>query len=485
MKEMKLRFSAPIILFLSLLLSATSNANIDIKSSVVLIEVVMQKPDYNDPWKMKSEIYKYGSGCIIDGGRILTNAHIVADQKHIRVQKAGDIEKYTAEVEFVGHDCDLALLKVKNPEFFKGVFPIKLGGIPAEGDQVTAYGFPVGGNKISITQGVVSRIEMQRYGHSGYTYIAVQIDAALNHGNSGGPVLKGDRLSGIAFGVVPSSEKTGYIIPIPVIKRFLMDIRDGRYDGFPSVKCGFQSIENNAMNSILKLKDNKHGVCITSIEFGNTLWNVLQEGDILLSLDGVPIAKDGTIDFVNNDRIDFGHLMCRHQIGDKVELVFLRNGEMHKKRVRLQAEKRLVALPQYDLKPSYYIFSGLLFMPLTSDYIDTWGEEYPPVELLYHYVHGKLKDGQSQVVLLIKVMAHEVNQGYDSMSNLIIRSVNGKSIGRMADLPSAFSRPLGVFHVIEFENGYKIILDASEVEKAHTEILNKYNISRDRSEDMQ
>lgn len=484
MEYRKILISIFIVSGMVAIAKAASNKVVDVKSAVVRIEVVTQRPDYKDPWKMESESYGHGSGCVIDGERVLTNAHVVANHKHIRVQKAGHVEKYTAEVEFIAHDCDLALLKVKDSEFFKGVTSIKLGGIPIEGDRVTAYGFPVGGNKISITQGVVSRIEMHQYYHSGYTFIAVQIDAAINPGNSGGPVLKGDRLAGVAFEVLTNSEKTGYIIPVPVIERFFTDIHDGKYDGFPSVECGFQSIENQAMRSMLKLKDKRNGVYITSIEFGNTLWTILMEGDVLLSLDGVPIASDGTIEFVNNDRIDFRYLMSKYQVGDEVELVLLRGGEMLTRRARLQSEKRLAPFPQYDVKPSYFIFSGLLFVPLTCDYIYTWGEDDRPVDLFYNYVYGKLEEGRSQVVLISKVMAHEVNQGYHDISNSIIRRVNGKSIGSMADLSSAFAKPEGAFHIVEFEDGYKIFLVASAAEKAHGEILKKYNIPKDRSEDL-
>ena len=100
----------------------------DIRNAVVRIEVVSQSPNYSDPWKMNSTWNKSGSGCVISGNRILTSAHIVSNQMYIKVQKAGDVEKYTAEVEYVAHDCDLALLKVNDLKFFKGVIPVFLGG---------------------------------------------------------------------------------------------------------------------------------------------------------------------------------------------------------------------------------------------------------------------------------------------------------------------------------------------------------------------
>lgn len=469
---------------LAALLPAAAKNRADIKSVVVRVDVVSQRPNYNDPWKMNSDRAGSGSGCVVAGERILTNAHVVSDQKFIQVQKAGDVEKYAAEVEFVAHDCDLALLKVKDPEFFKGATPIQLGGIPAEGDRVTAYGFPAGGSKISITQGVVSRIELKNYSHSREMMLTVQIDAALNPGNSGGPVILDDRLAGVAFEVRSNSENTGYAIPVPVIERFFNDIRDGRYDGYPGLKGMFQSVENPAMRSSLRLKDRRHGVLITRIAYGSTLWNVIKEGDVLLSLDGVPIASDGTIEFVNNDRVDFNYLMCRHQVGDEVGLTFLRDGEELSRRVRLQVEKDLVAPPRYDVQPSYFIFAGLLFMPETWDYLQTWGKEGPPTDLSYYFYVNEIEKDRTQVVLLSRVLAHEVNQGYQEMADGIVARVNGRAIGSMADLPGAFAKAQGAFHVVELKSGGKIILDAAAVEKAHKEILANYNIPKDRSDDL-
>lgn len=61
-------------------------------------------------------------------------------------------------------------------------------------------GYPIGGESLSVTAGVVSRIELQEYAQGGETLLAIQIDAAINSGNSGGPVInEHDQLVGVAF----------------------------------------------------------------------------------------------------------------------------------------------------------------------------------------------------------------------------------------------------------------------------------------------
>ena len=122
-----------------------------------------------------------GSGFIISGSRIMTNAHVVSNAKFISIDKDGDPKKYPARVVHIAHDCDLALLTVDIPDFFSGTNELDFGGIPELHSTVTAYGYPIGGERMSVTEGVVSRIEFRTYTHSGLdSHLAAQIDAAIN-----------------------------------------------------------------------------------------------------------------------------------------------------------------------------------------------------------------------------------------------------------------------------------------------------------------
>ena len=234
----------------------------DVKQAVVKIYTVYDKYDYDEPWQMSGQKSVNGSGCIIKGKRILTNAHVVADQTFIQVKKAGDARKYTAEVEVVAHKCDLALLRVEDDSFFDGVDPIGIGNLPKVRDRVAVYGFPEGGDELSITEGVVSRIEHSKYSHSSAELLTCQIDAAINGGNSGGPVLRGDRLVGVAFQALSGRnvENIGYMVPSPVIKHYLADISDGRYDGIPGLGISTQRMENPDLRLRFGMRETQTGV---------------------------------------------------------------------------------------------------------------------------------------------------------------------------------------------------------------------------------
>jgi len=163
----------------------------DIRKSLVRITTTSQEPDYKVPWNSGSISGGVGAGFVVDGGRILTNAHVVSNARFIVVEKEDDPQRYPAIVQFVGHDCDLAVLHVLDKGFFQNTRPLGFGGIPAIESPVSVYGYPIGGERLSVTRGIISRIDFQTYTHSGIdSHLAVQLDAAINPGNSGGPVMQ-------------------------------------------------------------------------------------------------------------------------------------------------------------------------------------------------------------------------------------------------------------------------------------------------------
>ena len=102
--------------------SAASTPAIPVPSihrSLARITTTSQDPNYREPWASGQISEAVGTGLIIDGQRILTNAHVVSNARFLTVEKEDDPRKYTAKVQFIGHDCDLAVLKVNEPGFFK------------------------------------------------------------------------------------------------------------------------------------------------------------------------------------------------------------------------------------------------------------------------------------------------------------------------------------------------------------------------------
>ena len=171
-----------------------------IEHAVFRITNFQQRPDWQSPWKLKPTVRGQGSGFLIKNDFILTNAHVVSDSRMLLVNKISSSKPFLADVFAIAHDSDLALLKVRDPNFYLNLNPLKLGGIPKLRSRVRAYGYPMGGQELSRTEGVVSRIEFGTYVHSGIdSHLLVQTDSAINPGNSGGPITQSGKAIGVAF----------------------------------------------------------------------------------------------------------------------------------------------------------------------------------------------------------------------------------------------------------------------------------------------
>jgi S1-C subfamily serine protease len=455
-----------------------------VNQAVVKIFSVIRKPSYFQPWQFDSSVNISGSGVIITGNRILTNAHVVADSVFIEVKKAGDPRKYTAFVEAIGHQCDLAVLKLKDVRFFDDAAPLKLGGLPAPMDRITVHGYPEGGDDISVTQGVVSRIEQVRYAHSGFDLLGAQVDAAINPGNSGGPAVKGDKLIGIAMQTLSTAQNISYVIPTPIIEHFLEDVKDGAYDGFPEDGIITQAMENESLRKYYGLSGNQSGVLVIDVSYGGSAWGIVKPDDVITAIDGVPIGNDGAAPIAKGLRAQCDHLVQRRFLGDTLKYGVIRDKKPMTLSLRLKKPVQLVPFEQSGGPPSYYIYGGLVFMPLTVNYLMTWGDQWwkeAPVDLVHAQLKEHPSEKRSEMVILRKVLAHEVNVGYHEDQDRIIKKVNGATVSNMTDLVMKLRSHKGVFTIIELEDGGRIALDTTAVAKAKGDLLKLYGIQNEAS----
>ena len=457
----------------------------EIQHSVVKIITTSQQPDYYTPWRMKKISTQNGTGFIIDGERIMTNAHVVANAKYIIIQKNNDPKRYTAKIQHIGNDCDLAVLKVIDKDFFKNTTPLDFGGIPNINDTVLAYGYPVGGEKASVTKGIVSRIDYIRYSHSGIDYhLAIQVDAAINPGNSGGPITKDGKVVGVAFQSLMWAQNSSYMIPYPVIERFLRDISDEKYDGYIELGFYYQELENKALQEHYELPENKTGVVISSLFMDNAK-KILKPGDILLSIDGYKIANDASIT-IWNERLPLTEAAEIKLAGEKIAVTFVRDGKiLNNKIVLMRFVPKIELANKYNEEPEFIVFAGLVFMPLSREYIKTWGNKWydeANKKLLYYYfyyVPDEIYKDNPYPIVLCKRLPDPVNTYCEDYEDLIITSVNGKKMNSLREMRDLKNNIKEGFIVIEFENDVSpIVLKAENIHDADQRIMKRYNINK-------
>lgn len=451
-------------------------------ASVVRIYATTQSPDYENPWQTQAPQSGTGSGVVIDDRRILTGAHVVADATFIQVQKVSEPRKWVVEVEAINHDCDLALLRVDDPEFMEGLTPPELGPLPQLRDRVSVVGYPVGGEEISITEGVVSRIEVQSYSHSKRNLLAVTVDAAINEGNSGGPVYLDGRVSGIAFQSLKDAENIGEMVPAALIQRFLESVATGRPALVPGLGVSTQTLENPRLRQRVGLKEGQTGVLINTVEEGGSAAGVLEPGDALLAIDGHDIADNATIRYQGRFRTTFDAVLGDKFVGDELPVKVLRDGKTIDARLPLAPFVSLVPRPQYDTRPDYFVYGGLVFVPLTLDYLRTWREwwDKAPSEFVHAYYNGTRTRERQELVVLNTVLADEINVGYEARYNTTVHTVNGhvpRDIRHFVSLVEAQTDAVE----LRLSDHTLLVLDVESVRARGLVILERYRVPSDRS----
>ena len=302
---------------------AADQQNFD--KSVVLIRCVKQDFDYTTPWKQEAMSQGAGSGFIISGKRILTNAHNVSNWKYIELRKENIAKRYPARVAFIGHDCDLAVLAVDDQTFFDDTLPLELAGLPRGNSTVSTYGFPVGGNRISVTEGVVSRIETDTYVHSGAdSHLVIQTDAAINPGNSGGPVIQNGKVVGVAFQGLRMADNIGYMIPTTVVEHFLKDIEDGKYDGFGSLGVLlYPGLHSDSYKDYLKVPPDQDGIVVIATIMHSSVESMLEPNDVITQIDDYNVDNDAMVR-IHGLTLHLSEVIEAKQIGQTVDVTFYR-----------------------------------------------------------------------------------------------------------------------------------------------------------------
>jgi len=452
------------------------------KKNTAMVEVTSQVWDYRLPWNPGTVSSGRGAGFIVAGKKIITNAHVISGARNITVQREADPRRYAAQVKYVAHDCDLAMLEVEDPAFFKGTSHLDLGGIPELESVVSVYGFPIGGDRLSVTRGVVSRIDYNAYTHSGReSHLAIQIDAAINPGNSGGPVMQADKVVGVAFqgfrGDV--AQNVGYMIPTPVIRRFLKDVEDGRYDYYVDIAVRWMPLENPAMRKYLGRPNDGRGVVVTDVFSEGSSDGYLQKGDVLISIDGHPIESDGSVR-LDGKPVQLEEIVERKFAREEVRLEVWREGKTEMVNVPLKpADMFSMYEVLYEPPPRYVLYGGLVFQPLTANLMAVLaGSADLRLKQKYTmFATDQMYKETPEPVILSAVLPDPSNVYLRGLAGQIVREINGRTIRTLADVEPALAAN-GQRTVIRFEGDARpAVLKRDEVDRSAPRIMAQYGIT--------
>ncbi len=454
---------------------------------VVNIDVSVLFPDFREPWNAGQPSGGSGTGFLIGKNRFLTNAHVISNATKIVIRTSNDPRPHPARVVHVAHDCDLALIEAEDGTPFEGMKPLTFGGIPKLNTEVIAVGYPIGGERISVTRGVVSRIDFNTYSHSEVdSHLAIQVDAAINPGNSGGPVLQEGKVVGVAFQGYSGrvAQNVGYMIPVPVIQRFLKDVEDGKYDHYVDLAISDFPIENSAQKKALGIGEDGVGVMVAEVEPAGSAGGALQRGDVLLALDGNPVLNNGLLRF-DGELMDMSEVVERKFAGDKLKVSFLREGRKMEKEIELTRFVPYVKLgSQYNQRPRYIVYAGLVFQPMDRNLVDAHQVRDSTANYLFdNYLTDKLYVDRPEPVMLTTVLSDEVNAYLAPYAQSVVDEINGVKIRSLQDVADALQKEdvKKDFVVIKLlEKGRPLVLKRDLAETAHPRIMKTYGIPEDK-----
>jgi S1-C subfamily serine protease len=463
----------------------------DAESAVVKVFATLRRPDLIKPWTKQSPVEVTGSGVVIEGRRILTNAHVVTYASQVEVQgnQAGD--KVFAKVVAIAPGIDLAVLQLDDKSFFDSRPPLPRASVlPQIKDPVLAYGFPTGGTSLSITKGIVSRIEFVPYNFP-VSGLRIQIDAAINPGNSGGPAVAGDKMIGLAFSTLNNAQNIGYIIPNEEIELFLKDIADGHYDGKPAMFDELQTLENPALRAFLQAGPAVQGMVVHRTFDANAVYP-LKEWDIITRIADASIDDEGMIKLGSNLRVDFRYLIQNVAGKGKVPLTVVRAGKPLQVQLPVSTTRPLLIPSLNGEYPPYFIYGPMVFSKATLQFNSFLGSA--GVSGL-GFIHSPLvtrigdppdPDREELAIVSSPLFPHKLSKGYSNPAGDVVYSVNGTRIRSLAHLVTVLRDLKDEFVTFEFDgqDGESIVLPHAEAVAATEEILTDNDIRAQGSPDV-
>lgn len=318
-----------------------SNTSIKVASDV-LPSIVGISVKYNvTSFFGTSEAEATGSGIIIsEDGYIVTNNHVIAAENSssyysileatgIVVKLYGDDKEYPATI--VGSDAytDLAVLKIET----NGLVPATLGDSDSiqVGEFAMAIGDPLG-MASSVTTGIVSALNREIQADDGTVYIAIQTDAAINSGNSGGALVNADgKVIGINTLKLGGNgvEGMGFAIPINSAKTVIDQLIE-----FQTVKRPALGISGTAITKDIAQRYNiPSGVYVESVdEDGAAAKAGIKVGDIITEINGTAVSNVMELNRAKNN----------YKIGDEVTLKIYENQSKDYKDVKVKLQEQVI-----------------------------------------------------------------------------------------------------------------------------------------------
>lgn len=449
------------------------------ENSLVYLEVTRKNFEVFQPWSPRARTVQK-NGLVIGAREILTTAEELSDRTLVRVQKGGKGKWWNAEVVWLDYHANLAVLTAKEDAFWPGLKPASFitGKLPKEGLQIVRWR---SGNletrKAEFNQFLVEDARLSFIQH-------LQLEASTEMQGVGWaePLVANGKVAGIATGQGGNNAR---FLPAVFIEPILAARKAGKYPGLGYFPFTWQPVENPSTFKFLKLPGDPRGALVIDVPAVPKVEPNLKPRDLILQVDGFNIDNQGYYKDPDYGQLIVENLGSRRKFaGDVVKMKIWRDGaqmNLDYRLPKLDYSVKLLAEQTFDQTPEYLIAGGLVLQPLNIPLLRGFGEDWKrraPFRLA-HYAGEPPSAERNGLVVLTSVLPDPYVVGYQDARFLVVDTVNGQKISRLADVQAALQKPQDGFHTVEFlrgDNLRRIVLDAAMMGDATKRILERYRI---------
>jgi hypothetical protein len=454
----------------------------DWERSLISVEVNRKQYDYFQPWTKRVQT-AVKTGLVIGPREILTTADQLDDRTLVRLQRGGRGPWWNADVKWVDFPANLAIVSCVDEKFWTGLKPAILADSIKKDEDIQVVRWR--GGTLEVRKAEFSRFTVSHPNMSDAVHVQLELSSEIDGVGWSEPAIAGGRVIGLVFA---QSGNQLQVLPSPFVHSIIDAQKKGHYKGLGYFDFTWQPAENPETLDYLKVEGEKRGVVVIDVPNKPGVEPVVKPRDVLLQVDGFDIDTQG--DYHDPD---YGHLLLENLstrnkwAGDPVRLKIWRDGRAREVVYRLpKAEDaaRLVPEAPFDQEPEYVIAGGLVFQPLTKNYLRNWGQDWErraPFRLAYFRNQDPTPE-RPAIVILSQVLPDIYNLGYQESRQLVLEKVNGQKVNYLSELQRAFKKPVNGFHILEFMKGdtlQRIVLDATSLDAATGRVLQRYGIEMD------